>query len=203
MKVALHKYDLPDDVSLGNSVAVDTETLGLKPERDPLCLVQLSSGDGTAHLVQLDRKDYNAPNLKRIFLDNKCLKIFHFARFDVTVLRHYLNVNCQPIFCTKIASKLTRTYTDKHGLKDLCKELLNIDLSKKEQASDWSVEELSKEQLEYAASDVLYLHELKGQLEKKLKKLDRSNLAQDCFNFIKTRTYLDLNGWPDIDIFEH
>jgi ribonuclease D len=203
MKVALHKYDLPDDVSLGNSVAVDTETLGLKPERDPLCLVQLSSGDGTAHLVQLDRKDYNAPNLKRIFLDNKCLKIFHFARFDVTVLRHYLNVNCQPIFCTKIASKLTRTYTDKHGLKDLCKELLNIDLSKKEQASDWSVEELSKEQLEYAASDVLYLHELKGQLEKKLKKLDRFNLAQDCFNFIKTRTYLDLNGWPDIDIFEH
>lgn len=203
MKVALHKYDLPDDVSLGNSVAVDTETLGLKPERDPLCLVQLSSGDGTAHLVQLDRKDYNAPNLKRIFLDNKCLKIFHFARFDVTVLRHYLNVNCHPIFCTKIASKLTRTYTDKHGLKDLCKELLNIDLSKKEQASDWSVEELSKEQLEYAASDVLYLHELKGQLEKKLKKLDRFNLAQDCFNFIKTRTYLDLNGWPDIDIFEH
>ena len=203
MKVALHKYDLPDDVSLGNSVAVDTETLGLKPERDPLCLVQLSSGDGTAHLVQLDRKDYNAPNLKRIFLDNKCLKIFHFARFDVTVLRHYLNVNCHPIFCTKIASKLTRTYTDKHGLKDLCKELLNIDLSKKEQASDWSVEELSKEQLEYAASDVLYLHELKGQLEKKLKKLDRSNLAQDCFNFIKTRSYLDLNGWPDIDIFEH
>ena len=203
MKVALHKYDLPDDVSLGNSVAVDTETLGLKPERDPLCLVQLSSGDGTAHLVQLDRKDYNAPNLKRIFLDNKCLKIFHFARFDVTVLRHYLNVNCQPIFCTKIASKLTRTYTDKHGLKDLCKELLNIDLSKKEQASDWSVEELSKEQLEYAASDVLYLHELKGQLEKKLKKLDRFNLAQDCFNFIKTRDYLDLNGWPDIDIFEH
>jgi ribonuclease D len=203
MEVALHKYDLPDDVSLGNSVAVDTETLGLKPERDPLCLVQLSSGDGTAHLVQLDRKDYNAPNLKRIFLDNKCLKIFHFARFDVTVLRHYLNVNCQPIFCTKIASKLTRTYTDKHGLKDLCKELLNIDLSKKEQASDWSVEELSKEQLEYAASDVLYLHELKGQLEKKLKKLDRFNLAQDCFNFIKTRTYLDLNGWPDIDIFEH
>ena len=158
MKVALHKYDLPDDVSLGNSVAVDTETLGLKPERDPLCLVQLSSGDGTAHLVQLDRKDYNAPNLKRIFLDNKCLKIFHFARFDVTVLRHYLNVNCQPIFCTKIASKLTRTYTDKHCLKDLCKELLNIDLSKKEQASDWSVEELSKEQLEYAASVVLYLH---------------------------------------------
>ena len=121
----------------------------------------------------------------------------------MTVLRHYLNVNCQPIFCTKIASKLTRTYTDKHGLKDLCKELLNIDLSKKEQASDWSVEELSKEQLEYAASDVLYLHELKGQLEKKLKKLDRFNLAQDCFNFIKTRTYLDLNGWPDIDIFEH
>jgi ribonuclease D len=203
MKVALHKYDLPDDVSLGNSVAVDTETLGLKPERDPLCLVQLSSGDGTAHLVQLDRKDYNAPNLKRIFLDNKCLKIFHFARFDVTVLRHYLNVNCHPIFCTKIASKLTRTYTDKHGLKDLCKELLNIDLSKKEQTSDWSVEELSKEQLEYAASDVLYLHELKGQLEKKLKKLDRSNLAQDCFNFIKTRACLDLNGWPDIDIFEH
>ena len=203
MKVALHKYYLPDDVSFGNSVAVDTETLGLKPERDPLCLVQLSSGDGTAHLVQLDRKDYNAPNLKRIFLDNKCLKIFHFARFDVTVLRHYLNVNCQPIFCTKIASKLTRTYTDEHGLKDLCKELLNIDLSKKEQASDWSVEELSKEQLEYAASDVLYLHELKGQLEKKLKKLDRFNLAQDCFNFIKTRAYLDLNGWPDIDIFEH
>ncbi|MEE3165711.1 MAG: ribonuclease H-like domain-containing protein, partial [Pseudomonadota bacterium] len=171
MKVALHKYDLPDDVTFGNSVAIDTETLGLKPERDPLCLVQLSSGDGTAHLVQLNRKDYNAPNLKRIFLDNKCLKIFHFARFDVTVLRHYLNVNCQPIFCTQIASKLTRTYTDKHGLKDLCKELLNIDLSKKEQTSDWSVEELSKEQLEYAASDVLYLHELKGQLEEKLKKL--------------------------------
>ena len=203
MTINLYKGDIPSDLRFGDSVAVDTETLGLIPERDPLCLIQLSSGDGNAHLLQFERSNYDAPNLKKILEDNNCEKIFHFARFDVAVIKHYLEIDCSPIYCTKIASKLARTYTDKHGLKDLCKELLNIELSKVEQTSDWSVEELTEEQKVYAASDVLHLHKLKEILEGKLKKLNRKDLAENCFQFISTRAYLDLNGWSEIDIFKH
>ena len=201
--IFFHKDDLAEGVKFQNSVAVDSETLGLRPERDPLCLVQLSSGDGTAHLVQLNRENYNAPNLKRVLSDKKCQKIFHFARFDVAVLKKYLNIDCEPIYCTKIVSKLVRTYTDKHGLKDLCKELINIDLSKQQQSSNWGAKELTEDQKLYAASDVLYLHQLKGILDQELIKLDRKDIADQCFSFIKTRVDLDLKGWPDIDIFSH
>ena len=203
MNITLYKGDIPKDLDFGDSVAIDTETLGLVPERDPLCLIQLSSGDGNAHLLQFDRSNYDAPNLKKILSNNKCKKIFHFARFDVAVIKHYLKIDCEPIYCTKIASKLARTHTDKHGLKDLCKELLNVELSKTEQTSDWSIDELSEDQKKYAASDVLYLHKLKDILEEKLKKLNRKELADDCFKFISTRSYLDLNGWSEIDIFRH
>ena len=203
MTITMHKGDLPKNLDFGESVAVDTETLGLVPERDPLCLIQLSSGDGTAHLLQFDRRKYDAPNLKKILSNPNCEKIFHFARFDVAVIKHYLGIDCSPIYCTKIASKLARTYTDKHGLKDICKELLDIELSKNEQTSDWSLEELSDEQKNYAASDVLYLHKLKSILEIKLEKVNRKELAQNCFDFISTRAYLDLNGWSEIDIFRH
>tara|TARA_Y100001968_G_scaffold85151_1_gene76267 strand:+ start:3994 stop:4593 length:600 start_codon:yes stop_codon:yes gene_type:complete len=199
----MHRGDLPKDLDFGDSVAVDTETLGLVPKRDPLCLIQLSSGDGTAHLLQFDRSKYDAPNLKKILSNPNCEKIFHFARFDVAVIKHYLDVDCCPIYCTKIASKLARTYTDKHGLKDICKELLGVEISKNEQTSDWSLEDLSEEQKSYAASDVLYLHKLKSILEEKLSKVDRKELAQNCFDFVSTRAYLDLNGWSEIDIFRH
>ena len=201
--IFFHKDDLAEGVKFQNSVAVDSETLGLRPERDPLCLVQLSSGDGTAHLVQLNRENYNAPNLKKVLSDKKCQKIFHFARFDVAVLKKYLNIDCEPIYCTKIVSKLVRTYTDKHGLKDLCKELINVDLSKQQQSSNWGAKELTEDQKLYAASDVLYLHQLKDILDQELLKLDRKNVADQCFSFIKTRVDLDLKGWPDIDIFSH
>ena len=201
--VTLHHGDLPAGLSFGPAVAVDTETLGLVPARDRLCLVQLSAGDNTAHLVQFKQGLYNAPNLKKILADNSVEKIFHFARFDVAVIKHYLDIDCAPIYCTKIASKLARTYTDKHGLKDICKELLGVELSKNEQTSDWSLEELSDEQKTYAASDVLYLHKLKSILEGKLEKVNRKELAQNCFDFISTRAYLDLNGWSEIDIFRH
>ena len=201
--IFFHKDDLAEGVKFQNSVAVDSETLGLRPERDPLCLVQLSSGDGTAHLVQLNRENYNAPNLKRVLSDKKCQKIFHFARFDVAVLKKYLNIDCEPVYCTKIVSKLVRTYTDKHGLKDLCKELINIDLSKQQQSSNWGAKELTEDQKLYAASDVLYLHQLKDILDQELLKLDRKDIADQCFTFIKTRVDLDLKGWPDIDIFSH
>ena len=201
--IFFHKDDLAEGVKFQNSVAVDSETLGLRPERDPLCLVQLSSGDGTAHLVQLNRENYNAPNLKRVLSDKKCQKIFHFARFDVAVLKKYLNIDCEPVYCTKIVSKLVRTYTDKHGLKDLCKELINVDLSKQQQSSNWGAKELTEDQKLYAASDVLYLHQLKDILDQELLKLDRKDIADQCFSFIKTRVDLDLKGWPDIDIFSH
>lgn len=201
--IFFHKDDLAEGVKFQNSVAVDSETLGLRPERDPLCLVQLSSGDGTAHLVQLNRENYNAPNLKRVLSDKKCQKIFHFARFDVAVLKKYLNIDCEPVYCTKIVSKLVRTYTDKHGLKDLCKELINIDLSKQQQSSNWGARELTEDQKLYAASDVLYLHQIKHILDQELLKLNRRDIADHCFSFIKTRVDLDLKGWPDIDIFSH
>jgi len=202
-KIYFHKHDLPTEIKFQDSVAVDSETLGLRPERDPLCLIQLSSGDGNAHLIQLDRENYDAPNLKKILTDGNCLKIFHFARFDVAVFKKYLNIDCEPIYCTKIASKLVRTYTDKHGLKDLCKETLNIDLSKQQQSSNWGAEELTEDQKKYAASDVIYLHEIKSKLDQQLIKMDRQALADQCFSFINTRVDLDLKGWPDIDIFSH
>jgi len=203
MAIKLYKGDLPADVDFGQSVAIDTETLGLNPHRDKLCLVQLSSGDGNAHLVQLDRENYDVPNLKALLEDPNILKIFHFARFDVAVLKAYLGVDVAPVYCTKIASKLVRTYTDRHGLKELVREIVGVDLSKQQQSSDWGLPVLSDAQKQYAASDVLYLHELKLRLDQMLKREDRTELADACFKFISTRTALDLGGWPDQDIFAH
>lgn len=200
---SVHIGDLPDDLDLGPVVAIDTETMGLRPGRDRLCVVQLSSGDGTAHLVQIPRGDPNAPNLVRLLEDRDRLKLFHFARFDLAALKAYLNADCQPIWCTKIASKLVRTYTDKHGLRDLCRELLEIDISKQQQSSDWGAETLTREQMSYAAGDVLYLHRLKEKLENMLQREDRLALAQSCFDFVPTRAILDLAGWPEEDIFAH
>ncbi len=203
MSITLHKGDLPDHVVFTNSVAVDTETLGLNPQRDKLCLVQLSAGDGSVHLVQLDRETYEAPNLKKLFRDKSVVKIFHFARFDVAMIAHHLHVYCASIWCTKIASKLSRTYTDRHGLKDICRELLQVDLSKQQQSSDWGQEVLSEEQKKYAASDVLYLHALKEQLEIMLKREKRHDMALACFDFILVRAAIDLAGWSTTDIFAH
>ena len=203
MKIELHHGDLPDGLTLAESVAVDTETAGLNLWRDRLYMVQLSAGDGTAHLVKFDGRDYSAPRLKSVLADPEILKIFHFARFDVAVLHNNLGVATEPIYCTKIASKLSRTYTDRHGLKDLCRDLLGVDLSKQQQMSDWGAKKLSREQLKYAASDVLYLHDLKARLDDMLERGQRRPLAQACFDFIPTRTALDLGGWPDTDIFEH
>ncbi len=203
MTIQLHKNDLPEDVALGNSVAIDTETLGLNPLRDRLCLVQLSFSDESAHLVQLDRNSYEAPVLKSLLANQDILKIFHFARFDLAVLYHYLGIMPEPAYCTKIASKLTRTYTDRHGLKDLCRELLGIEMSKQQQSSDWGAEKLSQEQLKYAASDVLYLHKLKTALDEMLAREERQDIAKACFNFLPVRAKLDLAGWADEDIFSH
>jgi ribonuclease D len=203
MTIYLHKYDLPDDVSFGSSVAIDTETMGLNPVRDRLCLVQLSSGDGHAHLVQFPDMDYAAPNLRRLLEDSSVIKIFHFARFDVAAIKAYLDADCAPIYCTKIASRLCRTFTDKHSLKDLCRELLSVELNKQQQSSDWGAATLSEEQKSYAASDVLYLHKLKARLDEMLKREGRDELAKACFDFLPTRAYLDLQGWADADIFAH
>ena len=203
MKIKLHKGDLPAGLDLGPLVAIDSETLGLNPQRDRLCLVQLSSGDGVCHAVQFAPGDYAAPNLKRMLADPKSLKIFHFARFDVAMFRKYLGVVTAPIYCTKIASKLVRTYTDKHGLKDLVKELLSVDLSKEQQSSDWGAPTLSEKQLAYAANDVAYLHKLKDVLDTMLAREHRTALAQACFDFLPSRAELDLAGWEDVDIFAH
>ena len=203
MAVKLYKGDLPSGLDLGPSVAVDTETLGLVPRRDKLCLVQLSSGDGNAHLVQLDRTSYDAPNLKALFTDPAVTKIFHYARFDVAVIKHYLGVDTAPLYCTKIASKLTRTYTDRHGLKDLVKELLGIELNKQQQSSDWGAHVLSDPQKQYAAQDVIYLHELKSRLDQMLAREAREEIARACFAFIPTRAALDLAGWTEEDVFAH
>lgn len=203
MAITVHKGDLPTSLDLGGSVAVDSETLGLNTFRDKLCVVQLSSGDGNAHLVQLDRDTYHAPNLKALLADRDVLKIFHFARFDVAAFRHYLGVDTGPLYCTKIASKLCRTYTDRHGLKDLCRELLDIDMSKQQQSSDWGAAELSDAQKTYAASDVLHLHALMERLNAMLEREGRSALAASCFEFLPTRVALDLAGWPEEDIFAH
>jgi ribonuclease D len=203
MAIKLYKGDLPPGLDFGTSVAVDTETLGLVPRRDKLCLVQLSGGDGNAHLVQLDRANYDAPNLKTLFADPKVTKIFHYARFDVAVIKHYLGVDTAPLYCTKIASKLTRTYTDRHGLKDLVKELLGIELNKQQQSSDWGAHMLSDPQKQYAAQDVLYLHELKARLDQMLAREGREAVARACFDFIPTRAALDLSGWTEEDVFAH
>ncbi len=203
MSITLHKNDLPDDVDLGDVVAIDTETMGLKPDRDRLCLVQLSCGDGNAHLVQMLDSSYDAPNLKRLVANPDVKKLFHFARFDVAIMKKYLEVDCPNIYCTKIASRLVRTYTDKHGLKNLCREVLGIDISKQYQSSDWGAAELSTEQLNYAASDVYYLHKLKARLDVMLEREGRTELAQNCFDFMATRVDLDLSGWAEEDIFAH
>jgi len=203
MKIRLHKGDLPDGLNLGPVVAIDTETLGLVPARDRLCLVQLSAGDGSAHLVQFRREQYGAPNLKRLLADNSVLKLYHFARFDLAIMRKYLGVLAGPVYCTRTASKLARTYTDKHGLKDLVKELLDIDLSKQQQSSDWGAENLTEQQLAYAANDVAFLHRLKDSLDQMLLREGRMELAQACFAFLPARAELDLAGWGDGDIFAH
>ncbi len=201
--ITLHRGDLPDGLEFGSIVAVDTETLGLKPHRDRLCVIQLSSGDGTAHLVQVSQGGYDAPNLKALLADKNVLKLFHFARFDVAVLKHHLGVDVAPIYCTKIASKLVRTYTDRHGLKDLCSELAGVELSKQQQSSDWAADTLSQQQQAYAASDVLHLHALKARLDAMLEREGRTALAHAAFEFLPTRAALDLAGFDDMDIFAH
>ncbi len=203
MKIKLHKGDLPDGLDLGNAVAIDTETLGLNPFRDRLCLAQLSSGDGTCHAVQFAAGEYRAPNLKRLLTDAKVTKLFHFARFDVAMFKRHLGVLTRPIYCTKIASKLVRTYTDKHGLKDLVRDLLGVDLSKEQQSSDWGAPELSEKQLAYAANDVAYLHRLREALDAMLAREGRTKIAEACFDFLPIRAELDLAGWAEDDIFAH
>jgi len=202
MTVHLHEGDLPDGLDLGPEVAVDSETLGLRFRRDPLCVVQLSAGDGDAHVVRLNRPAYDCPNLKGLMADRAVLKIFHFGRFDIAMMDLHLGVETRPVYCTKIASKLARTYTDRHGLKDVARELAGIDLSKAQQSSDWGAAELSPAQLEYAASDVLHLHVIKARLDEMLEREGRMAVAQACFDFLPVRARLDLMGFED-DVFAH
>lgn len=199
----LYQNDLPDHVDLGSVVAIDTETMGLHPHRDRLCVVQLSSGDGNAHLVQISQDQTEAPNLCKMLADPDVLKLFHFGRFDIAVMLNRFGVKAAPVYCTKIASKLVRTYTDRHGLKNLLQELLKADISKQQQSSDWGAAELTKAQIDYAASDVLYLHRLMDILNERLVREGRMDLAQACFDFLPTRAELDLAGWPEMDIFSH
>jgi ribonuclease D len=203
MTVTLHRGDLPEGLDLGRIVAIDTETLGLNPHRDRLCVIQLSAGDGRAHLVQFARGSYDAPRLKALLADPATLKLFHFGRFDIAVMKHYLSALARPVYCTKIASKLVRNFTDRHGLKDLCREFAGVELSKQQQSSDWGAEELSAEQMAYAASDVLHLHALKAKLDALLEREGRSALAQACFDFLPARAELDLLGWAENDVFSH
>ena len=203
MDIILHRGDLPARLDLGGVVGVDCETMGLKTSRDRLCLVQLSGGDGVCHLVQFRPDEYDAPNLARLLANPDVLKIFHFARFDLAALRRYLGVVVEPVYCTKIASKLCRTYTDRHGLKDLCRDLLGIDLSKQQQTSDWGSPDLKPEQLAYAATDVLHLHELRDKLDEMLMREGRSEIADVCFRFLPHRAELDLMGWDEPDLFAH
>ena len=203
MTIYLHKNDLPADVDFGSSVAIDTETMGLNVLRDRLCLAQLSAGDGNAHLIQFEQGKYDAPNFKKLLEDEKVQKIFHFARFDLASLQHYLKVKIPNIFCTKIASKLVRTYTDAHGLKSLCDEMLKVEISKKQQSSDWGREKLSQKQQDYAASDVLYLHQLRDQLSAMLEREGRVEIYQNCLDFLPTRVQIDLEGFSYADIFAH
>jgi ribonuclease D len=201
-QITLHKGDLPAGLSFGSVVAVDTEAMGLNPQRDYLTLVQLSAGDGTAHIVQLGR-DFDCPNLKALMVDPKVVKLFHFARFDIAMMRRWMGITVSPIWCTKIASRLARTYTDKHGLKDVAREVAGIDMSKAQQSSDWGAETLTDAQIQYAASDVLYLHQIKAGLEAMLVREGRLGLAEACFAFLPTRAELDLAGWGEEDIFAH
>lgn len=203
MAYFLHEGDLPANVQFSGEVAVDTETMGLRPGRDRLCLVQLSSGDGNAHLVRFSQGNYAAPNLRKLLSDPKVTKLFHFARFDLAVIARYLEVTVAPIYCTKIASKLVRTYTDRHGYKELCRELLGVDISKQQQSSDWGNAALSPEQMEYAASDVLHLHAIKKKLAEMLEREGRTVIANACFQFLPTRAALDLLNWENDDIFAH
>lgn len=203
MTVHHHKGDLPADLDLGPVVAVDTEAMGLSLTRDALCVVQLSAGDGDAHVVQLQRPAYDCPNLKRLLSDTAVEKIFHFARFDIAMIEQHLGVTTTPVFCTKIASKLARTYTDRHGLKDVAREIAGVEISKQQQSSDWGAAELSAAQLDYAASDVLHLHEIKKGLEAMLAREGRTELARACFAFLPVRARLDRLGWNDVDIFAH
>jgi ribonuclease D len=203
MTIRLHRGDLPDLSRYTHSVAIDTETLGLNPHRDRLCVVQLSNGDGSADVVQIPAGHTDAPNLKKLLADPAITKLFHFARFDIAVLYHAFGVMAQPVYCTKIASKLVRTYTDRHGLKDLVRELLNVELSKEQQSSDWGAPELTEKQLAYAASDVAHLHALKTILDTMLAREGRTSLAKACFDFLPARAELDLAGWEEIDIFAH
>jgi len=201
--ITLHQNDLPDDLDLGDVVAIDCETMGLIPHRDRLCVVQLSSGDGNAHLVQIAKGQTEAPNLARLLTDPGVLKLFHFGRFDIAVMYHAFGALTAPVYCTKIASKLVRTYTDRHGLKNLLQELLEVDISKQQQSSDWGAATLSDAQQAYAASDVLYLHRLREVLDTRLAREGRTDLAEAAFAFLPTRARLDLAGWPEIDIFSH
>ena len=203
MTVHLHEGDLPDGLDLGPEVAVDSETMGLRFRRDPLCVVQLSAGDGDAHVVRLNRPAYDCPNLKRVLADRAVLKIFHFGRFDIGMFDLHLGVETRPVYCTKIASKLARTYTDRHGLKDVVRECAGVELSKAQQSSDWGAAVLTPAQLEYAASDVLYLHAVKARLDEMLAREGRTELARACFDFLPVRARLDLSGWDEIDIFAH
>ena len=203
MATRVHQGDLPDLSLYGREVAIDTETMGLVPGRDRLCVVQLSPGDGSADVVQIGKDQTRAPNLEKLLADPAVTKIFHYARFDVAVLKKRFGITTSPIYCTKIASRLVRTYTDRHGLKDLARELLGVDLSKQQQSSDWGAEKLISAQLDYAAADVLYLHDLKRHLDRMLEREDRAELARKCFEFLPVRADLDLAGWPETDIFAH
>ena len=203
MTVHLHEGDLPSGLDLGPEVAIDSETMGLRFRRDPLCVVQLSAGDGDAHVVRLNRPAYDCPRLKRLLTDPAVLKLFHFGRFDIGMFQLHLGVETRPVYCTKIASKLARTYTDRHGLKDVVRELAGVDLSKTQQSSDWGAAELTPAQLEYAASDVLYLHAVKARLDEMLEREGRADLARRCFDFLPSRSALDLAGWDEMDIFAH
>ena len=203
MTYQLHRGDLPEGLLFGDAVAIDTEAMGLNPHRDRLCVVQLSRGDGDAHLVQLAAGSYDAPNLRRLFADPDVLKLFHFGRFDIAMIYHYLGVMPQPVYCTKIASRLARTFTDRHGLRDLCKDVLGVDLQKEQQSSDWGAASLTEEQQRYAASDVLHLHALKARLDEMLEREARIELARLCFEFLPARAVLDLEGWAEQDIFAH
>ncbi|MEM9055518.1 MAG: ribonuclease D [Pseudomonadota bacterium] len=200
--IKLHKGDLPANLDLGSIIAVDTEAMGLNPVRDALCVVQISRGDGSAHVVQLDR-EYNCPNLKALMADQAVLKIFHFARFDVAMMQKWLGITCAPVWCTKIASKLARTYTDRHGLKDVTREIVGVSMDKSQQSSDWGAAELTDQQLHYAASDVLHLHNIREGLLAMLQREGRVELAQACFEFLPVRAELDVKGWEDNDIFAH
>ena len=198
-----HSEDLPEDLDLGQIVAIDCETMGLNPSRDRLCVVQLSSGDGNTHIIQIEKGQAEAPNLVNLLRNDKILKLFHFGRFDIAILFSTFGVITSPVYCTKIASKIARTYTDRHGLKNLLSEILDVDISKQQQSSDWGAKRLSKAQIEYAATDVLYLHALREKLNEMLTRENRSELANECFKFLPSRAVLDIKGWNDIDIFEH